>query len=225
MGPLVPWAVVAAACCQALAARAAAGWRTLEDRAAARLAWHRARTLADLGELTAAWLEGTLATHPGYHGRPAPETRELAGVLAAANRAGYVTIGSQPATGAPGLHQRQRAGVEGLAPSPIAARLLTAATDAGLVAIARGPARRRCGDATGTIAVTLVGDHVVTDFGAHLSRRTLRRIFAGCHPAALAAAGDAWQLTLIDPAWGRNDRLWALLDASLAAGARPGRHG
>ncbi len=204
----------------AKALAAAAFWRALEDRVAARLAWQRARSLAELGELTAAWLEGTLAAHPGYRGRPDPETHELAPVLAAANRAGYVTICSQPGTGAPGLHRRQRAGVEGLAPSPVAARLLTAATDAGLVAIARGPARRRRGDATGTVAVTLFGDHVVTDFGAHLSRRALGRIFAGCHPSALAAAGDAWQLTLVDPAWGRNDRLWPVLEDVLAAPAR-----
>ena len=33
-------------------------------------AWRSARTLADLGELTARWLEGTVASVPGYCGPP-----------------------------------------------------------------------------------------------------------------------------------------------------------
>lgn len=33
------------------------------------------------------------------------------------------------------------------------------------------------------------------------------------HPAAVEALSDAWQVTLIDPEWGRNDLLWPLLDA------------
>jgi len=61
-------------------------------RSAAR-AWSSARTLTDLGELTAQWLEGSLATLAGgaYRGGPDEETGPLVPVLAALNRAGYVT--------------------------------------------------------------------------------------------------------------------------------------
>jgi len=59
--------------------------------------WHSARTLAGLGELTAQWLEGKIGYVPGYGGAPPDEeTEPLIPVLAAANRAGFVTIVSQP---------------------------------------------------------------------------------------------------------------------------------
>ena len=43
--------------------------------------WAQTRTLADLGELTAQWLEGRIASVPGYCGSPADETASLAPVL------------------------------------------------------------------------------------------------------------------------------------------------
>ena len=63
-----------------------------------RQAWEAARTLADLGELTAQWLEGAIASQPAYTPGcgPDPETAPLIPVLACCNRAGYVTNGSQP---------------------------------------------------------------------------------------------------------------------------------
>src|SRR5690242_948094 len=91
-----------------------------------RQGWACARTLADLGQLTARWLEGDLATVPGYGCRPAAETALLVPVLAAVNRAGYVTAGSQPGHAGPGYDRarwEQRAAVEGLAAPPLAARI------------------------------------------------------------------------------------------------------
>jgi hypothetical protein len=60
--------------------------------------WRAARTLPDLGNATADWLEGKTASQPGYapgHG-PDTETTGLIPGLAAANRAGFVTRQSQP---------------------------------------------------------------------------------------------------------------------------------
>jgi hypothetical protein len=34
-----------------------------------------------------------------------------------------------------------------------------------------------------------------------------------CHPAIVGALCRAWQVTLIDPEWGRNDVLWPALGA------------
>src|SRR6185312_9521071 len=64
--------------------------------------WQFARTLADLGNLTADWLEGVNSYLPAYFPdddgriRPAGETLPLIPHLARANRNGYVTRGSQP---------------------------------------------------------------------------------------------------------------------------------
>ena len=37
--------------------------------------WAAARTLADLGELTARWLEGRIASQPGYAANYGPDQR------------------------------------------------------------------------------------------------------------------------------------------------------
>ncbi len=89
-------------------------------------AWQAARTLADLGELTARWLEGSIGSEPGYCGRPAEETEDLVPVLAKLNRAGFVTSGSQPGLiepGARGTLAEQRAAVDGFAGPELAFRL------------------------------------------------------------------------------------------------------
>jgi hypothetical protein len=60
--------------------------------------WAEARTLTDIGQLTAQWLEGTITHNPGYGGPGGPddETLALAPGLAIINRAGLVTDFSQP---------------------------------------------------------------------------------------------------------------------------------
>lgn len=57
--------------------------------------WARAQSLAELGELTALWLEERIVAHPSY-GDLAPETFSLVALLARLNRAGFVTTSSQP---------------------------------------------------------------------------------------------------------------------------------
>lgn len=60
------------------------------------LTWSQARTLADLADLTAAWLAGRVEAHPGWAGRPDAETDSIAGHLIALNESGWLTIDSQP---------------------------------------------------------------------------------------------------------------------------------
>ncbi|MEU7378150.1 DUF6919 domain-containing protein [Streptomyces albidoflavus] len=52
--------------------------------------WHAARTVADLGTLTALWLEGGFGSRPGYepHWGPDEETTTLIPTLAALCRTG-----------------------------------------------------------------------------------------------------------------------------------------
>ncbi|WP_438817714.1 DUF6919 domain-containing protein, partial [Streptomyces clavuligerus] len=62
-----------------------------------RARWATARTMTDLGHLTADWLEGTLRHHPAYRGTgPNPRTSPVVPVLARLNRTGLVTANSQP---------------------------------------------------------------------------------------------------------------------------------
>jgi hypothetical protein len=60
--------------------------------------WAAARTLADLGELTAQWLEGRIDSQPGYYGRVDVDEDKVPGLtetLILLNRAGFLTNGSQ----------------------------------------------------------------------------------------------------------------------------------
>lgn len=186
--------------------------------------WRKARTLADLGDLTALWLEGAIDHHPGYCGAPDDETALLVPVLAAANRAGFVTLGSQPGVaGTVGWDDkvwRQRAAVDGFATPDVAADLRGVAEAAGLVMIEHGPARLFT-SWSDTVVVTdrcRLSRHghplereSVTDFGAHLSRRLVRFQYRGCRRSAVRSLLDAPQVTLIDPAWGPSERLWHAL--------------
>ena len=202
--------------------------------AADRRAWEAARTLDDLGELTARWLEGGIASQPAYapgYG-PDPETTPLIPLLARCNRAGYVTCGSQPGEAGPGYDGawwEQRAAVEGFATPALAERICDAAEAAGLTVIAHAPAtlpRRRI-RYDRAVPVTRREARPCTWFGAQLSRRHLRDSWTGygiCHPDTVTALCAAWQVSVVDPGWGRNDRLWPVLRNALAADADPHSH-
>ena len=177
--------------------------------------WESARTLADLGELTALWLEGTVGSQPGYQPGCGPddETTALVPVLATLCRAGYVTTASQPAAPRDGAGWEQRAAVHGLAGPALALRIADAALAAGLDVIVTQPGRRPGpGDAA---VVTRRNGTPVTRFGT-LPPRLLRDWHAGwglCHPQAVDALTAAWQVTVADPVWGRPDVLWRALAA------------
>lgn len=185
--------------------------------------WAAARTLADLGELTAQWLEGGLASQPGYQAGcgPAPETERLIPVLAQFNRAGFMTDGSQPGCLDGDGESDQRAAVEGFASQDVALRLTRAASRAGLHVIAYPPSmtprwRVRYSDA---VPVTRRHGDGVTWFGAARPRRDLRDFHVGygaCGRDAVAALCAAWQVTVIDLQWGRNSVLWDALSTALA---------
>jgi hypothetical protein len=59
--------------------------------------WASARSLQDLGELTALWCTGAIIQTPGHAGPPAAETLPYLEPLAAVNRSGFVTENSQAA--------------------------------------------------------------------------------------------------------------------------------
>lgn len=54
----------------------------------------------------------------------------------------------------------------------------------------------------------------MTRFGANLPRAHLCDPHVGygeCHPDAVRALTSAWQVALIEPEWGRNEKLWPVL--------------
>src|SRR5216683_2234387 len=151
--------------------------------------WADARTLADLGTLTAQWLEGTLGSQPDYAPGSGPdeETAGLVPVLAACNRAGFVTRSSQPGLSemaGNGARAEQRAMVAGFASVQMGARLEDAAHEAGLIVIS-GPARRWRTSRADHEPLTRRNSRSLPPFsrsGALLSRRYLRWLYSGgCH--------------------------------------------
>lgn len=192
-------------------------WMSRSDRRR----WEAAVTLGDLGELMALWLEGGLGSRPGYAARfgPDEETAGLVPVLAACNRAGYVTDASQPGVTGPGFDGRlwtQRAAVEGFVDDKaLLDRIRSAGSRAGLTVIAEVANGRHQG-----VIVTRAGGEDCTGFGRTMPPRVVRDIFQGCNRQALNALVGAWQVTVADPVWGRNDVLWPVL--SRVVGARVG---
>jgi hypothetical protein len=177
--------------------------------------WRDARTLADLGHLMALWTEGQIRTWPGHPGKPDPETADLVPILAACNRTGYLTTQSQPGVIGPGfdgLIWEQRAVVEGfIADEPLLARLRSAAEAAGLTVIVHGR-DRSVGPKKGVTGTRRDGRDYTAGFGMRLARRHLGSQWPGISRDAFREITAAWQVTVVDPVWGRNDRLWPLLD-------------
>ncbi|MFC4512562.1 DUF6919 domain-containing protein [Streptomyces ehimensis] len=195
-------------------------WMSRADRRR----WDSARTLPELGELMALWLEGELGSRPGYAARfgPDEETAGLVPVLAACCRAGFVTEQSQPGeTGADAIDGRlwvQRAAVSGfISDARLLGRVRAAAEKVGLQVIA-GTAQGR----DKAVVVTRVDGQNYTAFGETTPVRELRHLFGDvCCRQAMDVLIGAWQVTVIDPVWGRDSVLWPVL-AGAVGSARVG---
>jgi hypothetical protein len=177
--------------------------------------WAAAQSLSDLGDLMARWLEGDLIVWPGYtpgYG-PDEETTDLIPVLAAANRAGFVTDQSQPGCdeiGFDGARWVQRAAVTGLvADEVLLSRIRWACEDAGLLVVMCTPPRHRSWSCE--IPATFRDGETVTSFGRELSLRELKFTWRGISRPAMAEVVDAWQVTIVDLVDCRNDWLWPVL--------------
>lgn len=180
--------------------------------------WRAARSIADLGQVAADWLEGRI---PGWHGSGDdeldPETTPLIPVLAAANRAGYVTFNSQPghelAVGWDGSHYEQRAALDGwIGDGRLLERIRVHARQAGITVVAqRAGSRPRPG-----IPVTTADSVPVTFFAVWVPHRTRTEWIWSCAGGlARRELRAATYLTLIDPEWGPNTRLWSALAAAI----------
>lgn len=172
--------------------------------------WTDARTLQDLGELTARWLERDIDYLPGYgepEAGPDAETAELVPYLARANRNGYVTNFSQPArtfAGAGG----QRAAVDGFCTEETAERIQAVILRTPLIVITT-PAGW---DNPTQIPVTMDGGEAFTWVGGAMSPEDISDQYGDDCPHAIVDLAIAWQVAVLDPEWGRAGLLWERLD-------------
>lgn len=175
--------------------------------------WRETRTIADLGQAMAMWMEGRGPDWPGYYGKFGQEeengARHLIPTLAAANRAGFVTTGSQPAYDGPdstGARWRQRAAVDGVVHdrSPLLGSL-TALERQGFL-VFRGWPRQ-------SVVISDRNGEPQTGFGGfRLGRDHAAREWHGIGRHALQELKNRGVvLHIVDPTWGRDDRLWPAL--------------
>lgn len=181
--------------------------------------WKKAQSVAELGSLMADWLEGRIRTAPLIVGDDGPddETRHLIPILAACNRAGFVTTCSQPGhppeRGHDGRMWRQRAAVEGwVADRRLLDRLRAGAKRAGIDVIAHQPGVKWHDG----IPVTDADREPYTWFArTDGHRKQIAYEWGGVGGRAVRELRKSTYLTLIDPVWGRDNRLWPVLQQAI----------
>jgi hypothetical protein len=168
--------------------------------------WAKAATLRDLGVLTARALEGELVV-PGVLEFD-EETGPIASGLAALNRAGLVTIDSQP--GVPMSEgYAQRAAVDGYCDAETYWKIESVTTMTELIVMGMEPGR----SAHWQMPVTIGDDYLPSAWAGAFwhTRENADGAFVDAGEAARDAVAQSWYLQAIDPVWGRNDRLWPAL--------------
>jgi hypothetical protein len=169
--------------------------------------WRSARSLEEIGELVAQWLEGHLLYQPAYLAPgPAAETSGLIPVLAAINRKGLVTRNSQPGRALQDGYG-QRAWVTGFCTQKTLWQLEDLVLPTELVLIASPPL---AGWSIG-VPITIVGGRANTHGCQRLDLQGIQFLYGADLPAGVAALSESWQVDLIDPSWGRDSLLWQVL--------------
>ncbi|HVC23815.1 MAG TPA: hypothetical protein VNH82_10390 [Candidatus Dormibacteraeota bacterium] len=139
----------------------------------------------------------------------------MIGILAAINRAGFVTTGSQPGRRL-GSKSGQRAFVTGFTAEENVQRIERAFLSTELVMLATEPGRETFLRVPVTIddggAFTWVG------WSGSETGEELEHLYGDeLSHSALTALMRAWSVELFDPKWGRNTLLWPSLLAALTS--------
>ncbi|MGO8904749.1 MAG: DUF6919 domain-containing protein [Solirubrobacteraceae bacterium] len=179
--------------------------------------WEQPLDLAELGELTALWLEGAI-WGPWYgDGPPDEETSALVPALAAMNRNGYVTDFSQP--GEQDRGWSQRAAVTGYCAHPQADCLAGMSLESDLIVITEFPGS----EVTYELPITQEDRRTHTRLAGRGVFDEPDHLWPGCHPGTWLLLANSHFVTVCDPRWGRDDLLWPSVVAALrASGERPG---
>ncbi|WP_162799197.1 hypothetical protein [Nocardioides sp. 616] len=176
--------------------------------------WGRISTHAEFGEATADWLTRKHPYYPTYLSPgPAAESADLIEGLATINRLGFVTDSSQPGVPVDDAGSGQRAYVTGYCDEATAETIASALRFSDLIVLHFSP--DSLGD--GSIVVSTDEGEEFTWVGRRdsISAAEGYRERAGDSLADLILA--SWELHIIDPAWGRNDRLIPALLHALGA--------
>ncbi len=106
--------------------------------------------------------------------------------------------------------------VDGLCGEDVADRVAGLSLDSDLVVITHYPGV----EATYEIPITLDEGRTFSIAAGAMPSDSL---WEGMHPETVHEVAGAWQVTVLDPQWGRNDRLWpAILEALQNPAARKG---
>jgi len=189
--------------------------------------WTQARSLADLGQCVALWLEGRLPPRPTsmHCGDVSDETARLVSVLARLNRGGrFITEGSQPARTPTqcaygGYRPWQRAAVMGYVSPQAIGLVRTTLRSLPGVEVRISPPGAPHSEPT---QVTCMTDRRVEIrlFGGVLSQQEIAAHFGpiagwsdhpGLHDDVVRALQNAYQVSAVDTIWGRNNVLWPAL--------------
>ncbi len=195
-----------------------------------RVIWGYADSLPFVGELVAQWLEGRIASQPGYVGPVDTDEKYAPGMtatLAAVNRGGFVTSSSQAGCVTfddDGDMWTQHAAVSGFADaSTLTVIQKVVAEHPGLALVVCGkpgigrwlaPVTFRGLPHEGHKANGYPGEPY-TDFGGAMPADDIADDWAGygvCHPDAVRRLAAATQVAIYDVEPERNDRLWPALD-------------
>jgi hypothetical protein len=182
--------------------------------------WASVQSLADFGEATAQWLERRIHYHPAYGSDLCPgpndETAELVPVLGPINRAGFVTVMSQPGRALDDEGSAQRASLSGFASFDLSERLELATCMTDLIILRLSPMEF----VPHTIPITISPKRKAEVFGdaAGISPVCTREggvggpanieIFVEFEDSMLELLANSMHVVMIDPVWGRNDLLW-----------------
>ena len=165
-------------------------------------------TFEDMSQHMIRFLKGEIPESPCHMGELEDETKPYVAPLVAMNVLGFVTMCSQP-----GLRKRellQRSYVVGLAREEVAMRLYDVVNLTGMIAMAYKISDLdvpRVGlepDRTGAVVVTLEDDRHFTFVGRYGFELCWWERAGMTKAAMKKLAAELWELTLIDPVWGRD---------------------
>jgi hypothetical protein len=164
--------------------------------------WEQPLEVAEVGELTAQWLEG-LVSAPWQCGEPPhDETASLVPALAAMNRSGYATDFSQRGELTDGWSQR--AAVTGYCARAQADCLAALSLESELVVITDPPGD----DGDYQLPITQEDGRASTRLCGHGVLDQPDDLWPACHPLTWARLANSYYVAICDPQWGRNDLLW-----------------
>jgi hypothetical protein len=179
--------------------------------------WANASNPQEVGALMVRWLEGDLKECPTYGGRPDPETLDdpaLLAALKAANRAGFITIQSQPGFDGPVTtggrryrRWRQRAFVDLFCPRGSQRSLTAAMGRAGLKTL------------TGREGLPIF-DRDGRQEGGSPAPDAWDDLGLLSHKAVSAIADTTIGMSIVDLEWGRNSVLWPTFTRYLLGAVR-----